>query len=63
MESLKDILAFIICIVWVFATIGSVAYLFYYGLPHFAVASLAVSAMAFPYVREQAGRIIKFNNK
>ena len=52
-------MAFIICIVWVFATIGSTAYLLYYGKPQFAVASLAVSAMAFPYVRNKFNLLIK----
>lgn len=51
METLKKIYAFIVCIVWAFATIGSTAYLFYYHQPHFAIASLCVSAMSFPYVR------------
>ena len=59
MENLKKVMAFIICIVWVFATIGSTAYLLYYGKPQFAVASLAVSAMAFPYVRNKFNLLIK----
>lgn len=59
MESLKKIAAFIVCTVWAFATIGSTAYLIYYGKPQFAIASLAVSAMAFPYVRNKFNLLIK----
>lgn len=58
METLNKIFAFIVCIVWAFATIGSTAYLWYYGQPHFAVASLAVSAMAFPFVRGKFKQLI-----
>lgn len=54
MENLKKFFAFIVCIVWAFATIGATAYLFYYHQPQFAIATLALSAMAFPYVKSKA---------
>lgn len=59
MENLKKVMAFIVCTVWAFATIGSTAYLLYYGKPQFAIATLAVSAMAIPYVRNKFNLLIK----
>lgn len=58
MEDLKKIFAFICCALWVFATIGGPAYLFYYSKPQFAIASLAVSAMAFPFIMDKAKEVI-----
>jgi hypothetical protein len=60
METLKKIYAFFVCIVWAFATIGSTAYLFYHHLPQFAVATIALSAMAFPYAKKQFKMINNF---
>jgi len=52
MNDLKKLFCFVVCLCWVFATIGGFGYLLYYGVPQFAVANLGLSAMAFPYAKD-----------
>lgn len=52
MKDFKKIYGFLVLLVWLFATIGSAAYLFYFKEYHFGITNLLLSAMAFPYVKE-----------
>lgn len=49
---------FVIC-VYVLATIGGAAYLFYYKQPLFGVVVLLLSAMAFPYAKKQLKKLLE----
>lgn len=56
---LKKLYYFLVACVWVFATIGGTAYLFFYHLPHFGVANILLAAMAFPFVYDKVKKLLE----
>lgn len=63
METIKQFFCFVVLAAFVFATIGCTGYLFYFGKPHFAVANIALAAMAVPYVLKCARELGIFQKK
>lgn len=59
MDVLKKLFSFLVCITYVLGAIGGTAYLFYFKEPLFAVAILAICAMAFPYVKAKFKRLLE----
>ena len=57
-EILKKVYYFLVAIAWIFATIGSTAYLFFYHVPQFGVANLLLAAMAFPFAYDKAKKLL-----
>lgn len=51
-DSLKRLISFLIVVTYIFAVLGGTAYLFYFHVPQFGVANIALAAMAFPFFRD-----------
>lgn len=57
-ETLRKFYAFAVVCVFILATIGGAAYLFFYKEYLFGVVNLLLSAMAFPYAWKQAKNLL-----
>ena len=59
METTKKFLAFFCVAIYILATIGGAAYLFYDGHVLFGITNIILSAMALPYFLMMWRRVIK----